>query len=158
MKILFIYPNHRGMNMLPPAIGLLSSCLKREGHNVQLFDTTHYKAVEIDGELDEKDSVNIFLSEGAGLESIISELESQGEKINRDAFGHIRLDEINPGKWFGRQFSKKLMAEKKVMYNHTVDKRSHKWGEGEKLQTIGIEEMPKYIIENLEKYRPLLDF
>jgi beta-1,4-mannosyl-glycoprotein beta-1,4-N-acetylglucosaminyltransferase len=53
---------------------------------------------------------------------------------------------------------KKLMAEKKVMYNHTVDKRSHKWGEGEKLQTIGIEEMPKYIIENLEKYRPLLDF
>ena len=53
---------------------------------------------------------------------------------------------------------KKLMAEKKVMYNHMVDKKSHKWGEGEKLQTIGIEEMPKYIIENLEKYRPLLDF
>ena len=45
MKVLFIYPNHKGMNMLPPAIGLLSACLKREGHTVQLFDTTHYNSV-----------------------------------------------------------------------------------------------------------------
>ena len=56
MKLLFLYPNHRGMNMLPPAIGLLSACLKREGHIVELFDTTHYEAVKIDGELDTKDS------------------------------------------------------------------------------------------------------
>ena len=56
MKVLFVYPNHRGMNMLPPAIGLLSACLKREGHKVDLFDTTHYEAVEIDGQLDTKDS------------------------------------------------------------------------------------------------------
>jgi len=52
----------------------------------------------------------------------------------------------------------RLMNEKKVMYKHKIDKKGYKWGEGEKLQTIGIEEMPKYIIENLEKYRPLLDF
>ena len=56
MRVLFLYPNHRGMNMLPPAIGLLSSCLKREGHIVDLFDTTHYDAVKIDGEVDTKDS------------------------------------------------------------------------------------------------------
>jgi len=65
--------------------------------------------------LDEKDSVNIFLSEGAGLNSIIAEMESQGEKVNRDAFGHVRLDEINPGKWFGKQFSKKIKAEKTLI-------------------------------------------
>jgi beta-1,4-mannosyl-glycoprotein beta-1,4-N-acetylglucosaminyltransferase len=52
---------------------------------------------------------------------------------------------------------KRLIAEKKVMYNHMIDKTSHKWGEGEKLQPISIERMPKYIIENLEKYRPWLD-
>ena len=52
---------------------------------------------------------------------------------------------------------KRLMQEKKVMYNHKIDKRGHKWGEGEKLQTITLEEMPKYIIENTEKYRPWLD-
>ena len=56
MKVLFVYPNHRGMNMLPPAIGLLSACLKREGHKVDLFDTTHYESVEIDDQLDTKDS------------------------------------------------------------------------------------------------------
>ena len=43
MKVLFVYPNHKGMNMLPPAIGLLSSCLKNNGHNVDLFDTTYYE-------------------------------------------------------------------------------------------------------------------
>ena len=56
MKVLFIYPNHKGMNMLPPAVGLLSSCLKREGHKVSLFDTTHYNSVKINDEEDHTDS------------------------------------------------------------------------------------------------------
>ena len=51
----------------------------------------------------------------------------------------------------------KLMNEKKVMYKHKIDKKGYKWGEGEKLQTISFEEMPKYIIENFEKYRTWLD-
>ena len=45
--------------------------------------------------MDENDCVNIFLSEGAGLDSIIEDMEKNGEEINRDAFGHVRLDEIN---------------------------------------------------------------
>jgi beta-1,4-mannosyl-glycoprotein beta-1,4-N-acetylglucosaminyltransferase len=51
----------------------------------------------------------------------------------------------------------RLMNEKKVMYKHKIDKKGYKWGEGEKLQTISFEEMPKYIIENFEKYRTWLD-
>ena len=35
-------------------------------------------------------------------------MESHGEVVNRDAFGHVRLDEINPGQWFANQFSKKI--------------------------------------------------
>jgi len=31
-KVMLVYPNLRGMNMLPPAIGLLSSVLKNKGH------------------------------------------------------------------------------------------------------------------------------
>ena len=31
IKVLLIYPNYRGMNMLPPAIGLLSACLLQSG-------------------------------------------------------------------------------------------------------------------------------
>ncbi|MDB4789843.1 B12-binding domain-containing radical SAM protein [bacterium] len=56
MKILLVYPNHKGMNMLPPAIGLLSACLKRENHTVELFDTTYYNSVEINGNIDKSDS------------------------------------------------------------------------------------------------------
>ena len=50
LKILFLYPNHKGMTMLPPGISLLSAVLKREGFVVDLFDTTQYDSVEIDGE------------------------------------------------------------------------------------------------------------
>ncbi|MBI5197155.1 MAG: B12-binding domain-containing radical SAM protein [Nitrospirae bacterium] len=42
MKVLMVYPNMFGMNMLPPSIGILHSCLLREGHTVALFDTTSY--------------------------------------------------------------------------------------------------------------------
>ncbi len=56
MKILLVYPNHKGMNMLPPAVGLLSACLKRENHTVELFDTTYYDSVDINGEKDNTDS------------------------------------------------------------------------------------------------------
>ncbi len=56
MKVLFVYPNHKGMNMLPPAIGLLSACLKRDGHTIDLFDTTHYNSVKIDEVVDDTDS------------------------------------------------------------------------------------------------------
>ncbi len=42
IKVLFIYPNTFGMNMLPPAIATFAAILKREGHEVQVFDTTYY--------------------------------------------------------------------------------------------------------------------
>jgi len=46
LKVLLVYPNLRGMNMLPPAIGLLSAVLKRSGFKVQLFDTTYYEKLD----------------------------------------------------------------------------------------------------------------
>ena len=54
-KILFLYPNHKGMTMLPPGISLLSAVLKREGFEVDLFDTTQYDSVEIEGKKNSKD-------------------------------------------------------------------------------------------------------
>ena len=42
IKVLFLYPNTFGMNMLPPAIALFSAILKKEGHQVEIFDTTYY--------------------------------------------------------------------------------------------------------------------
>ena len=65
--------------------------------------------------MDENDCVNIFLSEGAGRDTIIREIESQGKEVPRDAFGHVRLDEINPGQWFADQFAKALGADKTLI-------------------------------------------
>ncbi|RLD56574.1 MAG: pyrophosphate--fructose-6-phosphate 1-phosphotransferase, partial [Bacteroidetes bacterium] len=62
--------------------------------------------------MDDKDGVNIFLSEGAGVERIIAEKEANGEIINRDAFGHVRLDELNPGHWFSQKLTQALNAKK----------------------------------------------
>ncbi len=62
--------------------------------------------------MDELDNVNIFISEGAGVDSIVKEMEAAGEQVPRDAFGHVKLDAVNPGAWFGKQFAKLLGAEK----------------------------------------------
>ena len=76
--------------------------------------------------MDEKDGVNIFLSEGAGLETIVREMESRGEEVPKDAFDHVRLDEINPGQWFAKQFSGALDAEKTLVQKSGYFSRSAK--------------------------------
>ena len=65
--------------------------------------------------LDEVDCVNIFVSEGAGVEAIVAELQAKGQDVPRDAFGHIKLDAVNPGKWFGEQFAANIGAEKTLI-------------------------------------------
>lgn len=62
--------------------------------------------------MDTLGNVNIFLSEGAGVPEIIREMEEAGERVQRDAFGHVKLDTINPGAWFARQFASRIGAEK----------------------------------------------
>lgn len=42
-RVLFLYPNERGMSTIPPSIAVLSQILKNEGHKTDLFDTTFYK-------------------------------------------------------------------------------------------------------------------
>ena len=42
-RILFLYPNERGMSTVPAAIAILSQLLKEAGHVTALFDTTFYK-------------------------------------------------------------------------------------------------------------------
>lgn len=58
------------------------------------------------------DCVNIFVSEGACVKEIIAQMEAAGEEVPMDAFGHPRLDKVNPGVWFGKQFASKIGAEK----------------------------------------------
>ncbi|WNB84457.1 pyrophosphate--fructose-6-phosphate 1-phosphotransferase [Cellulomonas sp. ATA003] len=71
-----------------------------------------HEAQRLRGIMDEIGNVNIFLSEGAGMHEIVEQLEAAGEDVPRDPFGHVRLDTINPGQWFAKQFAELLGAEK----------------------------------------------
>ena len=62
--------------------------------------------------MDRKDCVSIFLSEGAGVGDILAEMQARGQEVQRDAFGHVRIDTINPGQWFADQFALGLGVEK----------------------------------------------
>jgi len=73
------------------------------------------EAARLKAVMDKHDNVNIFISEGAGVESIVAEMQAKGQEVPRDAFGHVKLDAVNPGKWFGDQFAKMLGAEKTLV-------------------------------------------
>jgi len=79
--------------------------------------------------MDEQGNVNIFLSEGAGVPEIIKEIEEAGGKVARDPFGHVRLDSINPGNWFAKQFADRLGAEKVMVQKSGYFSRSAKANE-----------------------------
>ncbi|BEH00830.1 MAG: pyrophosphate--fructose-6-phosphate 1-phosphotransferase [Propionibacterium sp.] len=88
-------------------------------------------AVDLDAEaerlskiMDEVGNVNIFLSEGAGVAEIVEQMEKNGEKVPKDAFGHVQIDKINPGAWFGKQFSKRIGAQKTMVQKSGYFSRS----------------------------------
>ena len=99
-----------------PAFGL--SREREEVHAVYVpemaFDVKA-EAARLRAVMDQNDGVNIFVSEGACVEVIIKELEAKGEAVPRDAFGHPRLDKVNVGGWFAKQFGEMLGAEKTMV-------------------------------------------
>ena len=82
------------------------------------------EAKRLRGIMDREDSVNLFISEGAGVTEIVAEMERRGDDIPRDAFGHVHLDKINPGQWFARQFAHLLGADKVLVQKSGYFSRS----------------------------------
>ena len=74
--------------------------------------------------MDDVGSVNLFLSEGAGLDTIVAELEKSGEEVARDPFGHVKIDKVNPGAWFASKFAERLDAEKVMVQKSGYFSRS----------------------------------
>jgi len=99
-----------------PELGL--SRERREVHGIYIPEIaldTATEAARLRKIMDEHDCVNLFISEGACVPSIVAELEAKGEEVPRDAFGHVRLDKVNVGAWFSKQFAALLGAEKTLV-------------------------------------------
>ena len=82
------------------------------------------EAARLRAVMDDVGCVNIFLSEGAGVNEIVEQLESSGEEVPRDPFGHVRLDAVNPGQWFAQQFAGRVGAEKTMVQKSGYFSRS----------------------------------
>ncbi len=52
---------------------------------------------------------------------------------------------------------RKLIKEKRVMYDHNIDQRGYKWSGKAILKNIDIKLLPSYITENVEKFKEWLD-
>ena len=52
---------------------------------------------------------------------------------------------------------KKLMREKRVMYDHNVDMRGYKWSGKSILKKIDLDQLPKFISTNIDSYKEWLD-
>jgi pyrophosphate--fructose-6-phosphate 1-phosphotransferase len=108
-----------------PEIGLSREAWEVHGLYVPeaVFDL-ETEAHRLKETMDRLGSVNLFISEGAGLETILSELERSGEDIPRDPFGHVKMDKINPGTWFASRFAERLDAQKVMVQKSGYFSRS----------------------------------
>ena len=52
---------------------------------------------------------------------------------------------------------RKLIEEKRVMYDHNVDQRGYKWSGKAILKNIDTKFLPNYVAENVEKFKDWLD-
>eukprot|EP01052_Picozoa_sp_SAG31_P042087 SAG31_NODE_6571_length_1968_cov_7.072231_2_plen_253_part_00 len=105
------------LDKLPFVPGFNGSCVREHKDIHAVFIPEMAINIEAEAQrlkkiMDTYDCCNIFLSEGAGVEAIVKEMEAKGEEIPRDAFGHIKLDKVNPGAWFAKQFADLIQAEK----------------------------------------------
>ena len=99
-----------------PGLGLARANLEIHGVFIpEMAIDLAAEAKRLKAVMDRVDNVNLFISEGAGVEAIVAELQARGQEVPRDAFGHVKLDAVNPGKWFGDQFAKMIGAEKTLV-------------------------------------------
>lgn len=128
-----------------PSIGLIKEQWDIHAIYVpELHVDLNAEAARLKKVMDEVGNVNIFLSEGAGVEEIIEQMEAAGEEVPRDPFGHVKLDLINPGAWFAKQFAAKLEAEKIMVQKSGYYSRSAK-SNAEDLKLI--QSMTDYAVE-----------
>jgi len=69
-------------------------------------------------------------------------------------YAHHREYDLNP---IGTDNISKMISEKKAIYNLKVDMKSSKFDHGPSLEKINLEDLPKYLISNKEKYKDWIE-
>jgi pyrophosphate--fructose-6-phosphate 1-phosphotransferase len=119
--------HHQWVNAANFADWLENKAVRWDVHGVFIperpFDIAE-EAKRLRATMDAEDSVNLFVSEGAGVSEIVAAMEAAGEEVPRDPLGHVQLDKINPGQWFARQFAGELGADKVLVQKSGYFSRS----------------------------------
>lgn len=74
--------------------------------------------------MDELGCVNVFVAEGAGVDEIVASMEAAGQDVPRDAFGHVRLDDLDPGERLASDVAERVGAEKSKVWKSGYFARS----------------------------------
>lgn len=99
-----------------PSVGLSRDVLDIDAVYIpELAVDTGAEARRLRAVIDRKGRANVFVSEGAGVADIVRAIESSGGQVERDAFGHVRLDKVNVGGWFSNVFAGLVGAEKALV-------------------------------------------
>jgi diphosphate-dependent phosphofructokinase len=119
--------HHNWVKTAPFAEWMDNAAARWDVHGVYIperpFDIAA-EATRLRAIMDRQDGVNLFISEGAGVAEIVAAIEAAGEDVPRDPFGHVQLDKINPGQWFGEQFAAALGADKVLVQKSGYFSRS----------------------------------
>src|SRR5690606_24886275 len=87
------YVTRLGKARFAPGLGLMREKLAVHGVYVpELALDIAAEATRLKSVMDQVGNVNLFISEGAGVESIVGEMAARGQEVPRDAFGHVKLD------------------------------------------------------------------
>tara|TARA_Y100001960_G_scaffold322267_1_gene398443 strand:+ start:1936 stop:2808 length:873 start_codon:yes stop_codon:yes gene_type:complete len=93
-----------------------------------------------------------FVSEGGWHFTNIRKAEDVQNKLLSFAH-HYEFEQSG----MGLNDIEKAIKDKIVMYDHNLDKRKNKYGEGAKLKTVSLAGLPNYIMNNTDKYKSWLD-
>ena len=108
-----VYRERLGARALAPSFGMSFDWLDIDAVYVpEITVDIEAEAERLRAVINRKGTANVFVSEGAGVASIVAEIEGNGGSVDRDAFGHVRLDQVNVGGWFSKRFAALIGAEK----------------------------------------------
>ncbi len=121
------YAHHSWVKSAPFAEWPENTAARWDVHGVYIPERAFDIAAEakrLKDVIDAQDGVNLFISEGAGVEEIVAAMEAAGEEVPRDAFGHVKLDKVNPGQWFATRLAEQIGAEKVLVQKSGYFSRS----------------------------------